>query len=129
MTSIAKVAREAVLSEFQAVMAMRCGPLKKYWREIQEVKVETDTRAVVHALVKDITPIPAGAVPTENDKVWRAEGLRGKYLLEKTEDGWKVAQVYEFKKYASDGPGWSEVYTQTMDSAPSYPSLVSGGNL
>ncbi len=93
-------------------------------RDIQEVKIETETRAIVFAKMKNNTPPPEGSIPTEHDKKWRAEGERYKYLIEKTQDGWKISQVYKFDKFADlqKRDVWEKVYQVQL--TPSYPSLV-----
>lgn len=69
-----------------------------YGREITLVKTESDTRALVFATVKNISPIPPGADAGQNLAEWRSKGEKFKYLVEKSSDGWRVAQVYKFNE-------------------------------
>lgn len=78
-----------------------CG-VNTYSREITEVKVESETRAIVLAKIKATTPIPAGATPDADDLKRRAEGQAYKYLVEKVGNEWKVAQVYSHTTYGDE---------------------------
>lgn len=48
---------------------------------------------------------------SEEDKRRREEGVKVKYVLEKTPDGWKLAAVYKWD-YVLDGDryGWRKEY-------------------
>lgn len=65
-------------------------------REIDEVKTESETRAIVFATIKNNTPLPPGAELDVYDKKWRSNGFKFKYLVEKSAGVWKVSQVYKF---------------------------------
>ena len=65
-------------------------------REIDEVKTESETRAVVFSTIKNASPIPIGAEADDLDKKWRAAGFKFKYLVEKIGQEWKVTQVYRY---------------------------------
>lgn len=69
-----------------------------YEREIDEVKMESETRALVFARIKNSTPLAPGAQPDQFDTKQRAEGYRFRYLVEKSGGQWKVAQIYEFNE-------------------------------
>lgn len=96
-----------------------------YDRDIQEVKLESETRAVIFVKVKNVTPVPAGADPDEYDKQYRKNGFRFKYLVEKTSEGWKVSQVYKYDeinlKYLKKDP-WEKLYK--VSDKPYYPAFV-----
>jgi hypothetical protein len=95
-----------------------------YSRDIQEVKAESETRAVVFAHVKNVSPIPVGAEPDEYDKKFRQDGFRFKYVLEKTSSGWKVSQVFKYSetnKYLKKDV-WQNIYE--FDNKPRYPAFV-----
>lgn len=77
-----------------------------YARSIIEVKVESDTRAVAIASVKQATPPPASAVMTASDVQAREKGGRYKYVLERVGKDWRIAEVYEFSEYAAGGDPW-----------------------
>ena len=122
LTNLPKIAQEETLkalspSPFPCIEDI-------YEREIQEVKIETETRAIVFAKLKNITPIPEGATPDEYDVRFRSEGERAKYLLEKSAEGWKISQVYKFDKYASrlNRDTWEKTYKPKT--TPQYPSIV-----
>lgn len=96
-----------------------------YKREILKVETESETRAVIFTLIKNVTPIPVGAEPDDTDKKLREEGFQFKYLVEKTLEGWKVSQVYRFseinQKYLDKDP-WEKIYDD--EDKPLYPSYV-----
>lgn len=112
---VPKIASGDVL---RAIKEQAC-TLESFAREIEEVKIESETRAVVFARIKNITPVPSGAEPTELDKKWRAGGFKYKYVVEKTADGWKVTQAFGA---LGDSPDWQKAY-QPADK-PDYPSFV-----
>lgn len=91
-------------------------------RDIKTVQVETETRAIVIANIKDVSPIPAGGVPDEHDQKYRANGFNYKYLLEKGTGGWKIAQIYEQDRYSTGGGDpWKAVFEEnTKIYVPAY---------
>lgn len=97
--------------------------LTVYDREILEVKTESETRAILFAKVKNVTPIPEGAEPDEYDKKFRKEGFRFKYLIEKSSEGWKLSQVYEYDRYSTTGESWRAIYKYS--DKPHFPGYVS----
>lgn len=121
-----KIAQESAYRDLEKWINTPC-VLERFSREIQEVKMETETRAVVFVKIANATPIPEGAVPDADDKKRRAEGERFKYLLEKSADGWKISQVYRYyefaKKYLNKDP-WEAVYEP--DQPPHVPTSVLG---
>lgn len=118
-----KVAQENALKAFAPTNAVCLEDV--YERDIQEVKTESETRAVAFVKIKNITPIPSGAEPDEYDKQYRKDGFRFKYLLEKSSEGWKVSQVYKYDeinfKYLKKDP-WEKIYK--VDDKPRYPAFV-----
>lgn len=84
-----------------------------YSRDIVEVKVESETRAVVLATIKATTPIPAGATPAEHELKNRAEGYRYKYVLEKVGSVWKIAQIYTLQTYRTDSDPWDPLFSDS----------------
>lgn len=119
-----RVAQGSPLRQYTAMEREYCTP-ETFEREIQEVKTESETRAVVFAKIRNITPIPAGTDPSPEDRKNRADGYRYRYLLEKSAQGWKVSAVYRFDalnaKYKIGEP-WEPLYAN--DSTPTYPSFV-----
>mgnify|MGYP000157851375 CR=1 FL=1 len=67
---------------------------ERFQRDILEVKVETPTRAVVLALIKNTTPIPEGAEVTDYARSERENGGRVKYVLSGDGKAWKVAEIW-----------------------------------
>lgn len=70
----------------------------EFHRDIVEAKIETETRASINAIVRNSTPIPEGAEVSEYDKKRRDEGDRFRYVMEKTNDGWVVSEIWAFDR-------------------------------
>jgi hypothetical protein len=62
-------------------------------RDIIEVKSESETRAVVHAKIKNITPIPHDFIMEEYDEKQREYGCDVQYITEKTNGQWQLTQA------------------------------------
>ena len=94
-----------------------------YEREIESVKVESETRGLVFATVKNVSPIPDGAVPDSYDKERRPNGEKFKYLVEKVDGQWRVSDVQIYNRFGSStGDIWKSVYKDLAK--PSYPAYV-----
>lgn len=90
--------------------------LTEYTRDIIEVKNETETRAVVFVMIKNVTKIPTNLSLSENDNKIREEGKLIKYVVEKEPSGWKISQVYEkdiFQEKFSKKEVWQPLYDLT----------------
>lgn len=90
-----------VATSFNSEMAnaRSCSP-PQYERDIREVRVETQSRAVIVARIRNTTPIPPGAVEDEytrrsrkNGETYRYIFARGKDRMWKLEDVWSVDDV------------------------------------
>ncbi len=77
-------------------------------RDIIDVNVESESRAVIIASIKNSTPIPAGAELSKYDEKSRNEGEKYKYVLEKSPPGWQIAEIWDFKTYTTP-PDWSRM--------------------
>lgn len=93
-----------------------------YDREILQVKQETDTRAI--AFAKIINATPSSAEGTSDQQLARKMGAHFKYLIEKTDGGWKVAQVYRHDESnaLSGDDEWEKQYTPYVETLQSYVS-------
>lgn len=89
--------------------------------EISEVKIETPTRAIVFATIRNITNIPEGAEPSEKHMEWRKEGENYKYEMTNIKGKWKIQQIYE--KNILDDYKWTARFNP--DEAPDIPFFVS----
>lgn len=92
-------------------------------RDILEVKVESDSRALAIALIKNTTPIPNGAEMRGYDEERRRDGERYKYVLQKNADGWRVDEIWKWDTFPS--PNWRKVHPG--EGKPSVPSLTYEG--
>lgn len=70
-----------------------------YSRDILEVKVESESRAVIEAQIKNTTPNPPGVELEDWQKRQRDEGERYKYILEKNNNGWIVTEIWRWSEY------------------------------
>ncbi|HLM69199.1 MAG TPA: hypothetical protein VK358_16795 [Longimicrobium sp.] len=74
---------------------------QRYSREILAVEPESDTRATVLARIRNVTPVPPGAVADAYAARRRAEGDVYRYVFERDSAGWKLVQVLA-KSYPGD---------------------------
>lgn len=107
-----------------AIYERRSYTLSTFDREIVEAKVETDTRATILATIKNSTPIPAGADVTDRDRERREQGDRFRYVLERNQDGWRVAEVWEFNRFYDKK--WTKIAPSSTK--PSVESFTFGGS-
>lgn len=89
-------------------------------REILEVKVESETRAVIRTRIKITTPIPEGVVLSKSDTEELTKGTLFRYTLEKDEMGWKIARVDRYNDFFPPGQ-WEKVY---KNDKPYYSTLI-----
>lgn len=96
-----------------------CSVTHSYERKIAKVDIESDTRAVVSAVIKNIEPPEPGAEMDESDKKAKEAGERYRYTLErgKSTDGWKIASIERLPSYARD---WQEAYSKPKPSNNQY---------
>ena len=87
---------------------VKFGTLESFIRDIVDVKIESESRAVIIANIKNSTPIPPGAELSKYQEQSRNEGDKYKYVLEKSQPGWQIAEIWDFKTYRSP-PGWSKM--------------------
>lgn len=92
-------------------------------RDLMDVKVESESRAVIVAVIKNTTPIPAGAEMSKLDEKLRTEGERFRYVLEKSQADWRVSEIWEWSTYPSSG--WKKM--QPGDGKPRVSSFAYDG--
>lgn len=76
------------------------GPSLTFDRRIVDVKVETESRAVITVIISNVTPVDESRLSSYAQKL-RREGDRFRYVLIKT-DGWKVAEVFRYFSSGGD---------------------------
>jgi hypothetical protein len=71
-------------------------------RQITNVEIQSDTRAIVTAQIKNTTPPEEGAVLDYEDKKAKEAGEPYRYVLERESSSsqWKIAQVLSMPSYA-----------------------------
>ena len=82
----------------------------RYGRQIEDVKTETESRAVAIATITDTRELE-GVEPDEGEQF--------KYVLEKEGANWRVTQVFQYDKFELRGTKWRPVFE---------PSALSRGN-
>ena len=84
-------------------------------RAITKVEIQSDTRAVVKATIKNATPPEAGAVLDDSDIKARAEGEPYLYTLERknASSGWAISRIDRFPSYARN---WERAYEKPQPS-------------
>ena len=97
-------------------------PPNRFSRDLKEVKVESESRAVIIVTIRNTTPIPAGAVPDKYDEKRRSEGELYRYIMEKQGADWQVAEVWNWEDYKND---WVKRFPS--DGLPHVPSLTYEG--
>lgn len=97
----------------------QCSVTQAYERKITKVEIQSDTRAVVNAVIKNVEPADAGAVLDDSDKKAKEAGEPFRYTLErgKSTDDWKIATIENFPSYARD---WEETYPKPKPSSNRY---------
>lgn len=101
----------------------RCAPTV-YSRDITKVDIQSDTRALVQAHVRNATPPSKGYTMDEDDKQRKGKGRRMQYLLERqdAQQPWKVTQIYSSDRYCvhDSVDGWCVLYKDGSGTANSY---------
>lgn len=92
-------------------------------RQILKVEIQSDTRSIVTARIKNTTPPEEGATLDESDKKAKEAGEPFQYLLERkdAQSGWKITKISSFPSYAND---WQDVNEKPK---PSNNRYVYGG--
>jgi len=84
------------------------GPIS-FDRKIAKVEIESDTRAVVTAVIKNSAAPEPGASLDDSDRAAKEAGVRYRYTLERkgANDSWKISAIDNFPSYARD---WESAY-------------------
>lgn len=90
----------------------------RYTREIVAVEPESETRATVLARIRNVTPLPPGAVADPYAARRRAEGDVYRYVFERDSAGWKLVQVLA-KSYPGDMT-WSPYFQPENLTVPTW---------
>lgn len=83
--------------------------LPVFSRQIEDVQMQTDSRAFVVAAIKNVTPLDSSQVLSEGERELRSEGGLYKYILEKGGDSlWRVSEIWSYDrgsdKFYKDAP-------------------------
>ncbi len=95
--------------------------IQAYPREINEIKTETESRAIALVTIKNVTQVPPDASKSSDNIVkWRTDGEKFRYEMTKIDNGWKIEQIYS-KRYSGDE--WAPLY-KPSDLTPDVPWYV-----
>lgn len=88
-------------------------------REIKKVDVQSETRAVVTAHIKNVTPPEEGATLDATDIKTKESGEQFQYLLERknAQTSWKITKISSFSSYAGE---WRDVNEKPKPSNNKY---------
>ncbi|MEW5507056.1 hypothetical protein [Pseudomonas antarctica] len=88
-------------------------------RQITKVEVQSDTRAVVTAHIKNATPPEDGAVLDADAKKGKEAGEPFQYVLEREDakSGWKITKISSFSLYTKE---WRDAYPKSEPSGNRY---------
>jgi hypothetical protein len=95
-------------------------PIETFSRDLIDVKIESESRAVIVVVIKNSTPIPAGAEMSKFAEEFRRDGERYRYILEMSKAGWRVSEIWEWSTYPSNE--WKKI--RPGDSKPYVPTSV-----
>lgn len=104
------------LSTDEVYVPRGCGQgLPVFDRQITKVDIQSDTRAIVTALIKNVTPPEDGAVFDRGDKEAKEKGKPFQYILERADSGsgWRISQVSHYPSYARS---WERVFEKPKPS-------------
>jgi hypothetical protein len=84
-------------------------------RQITKVDVQSETRAVVTAQIKNVTPAEEGAEMDADDKKAKEAGEPFQYVLERKDSAseWKISKVSRYPSYARD---WEQIFKKPQPS-------------
>lgn len=91
-------------------------PAETYSRDIMEVKVESESRAVILVVIRNTTPIPEGAAVSEFAREGRRDGEKYRYVFEKGVTGWQVAEIWSIDRFT----GGSKYYPRNRQPEADY---------
>lgn len=89
-----------------ASLKYRPGALESFSREIALTKIESERRVSIVAVIRNVTPVPAGGVLNNFQAKLRNEGERYKYIVDRVGNEWRVAEIWEwdFDEWEKDEP-------------------------
>jgi hypothetical protein len=100
--TVAGRAREVLASPFVR---------QTYAREVEAVDMAGPTRALVMAVIRNTTPLPAGTSLTVEQNELRTDGQQFRYVLEHDGDAWRITQI---QLWDDLGSGWQDILVDGM---------------
>ena len=97
-------------------------PVETFSREIKKIVFESETKAVINAEVRNVTPIAEMAYLSVNDMAKRNNGNEYKYVLEKAGEAWKVSEVLWRSIYSGN---WIKIAPEST--MPQFPIETDNG--
>lgn len=99
---------DVLTGELAKAWSTKPSSFETFERDILDVKIETESRAIVTAVIRNTSPIPAGADVSRFVEQRRLAGERYRYVLEKTGSAWKVSEIWFWDEYVKRD--WSKKY-------------------
>ncbi len=97
--SIEKQIGDVAEGEIARNFSFSISPFETFTRDLIDVKVESESRAVIVVVIKNSTPIPAGGEMSTYTEKSRRDGDRYRYILERGQSGWRVSEIWEWSTY------------------------------
>lgn len=82
-----------------------------YAREVEAVDQAGPSRALVMAVIRNTTPLPAGTHLTHEQQELRTEGQQFRYILERDGATWRITQIQQWDDL---GSGWQDILVDGM---------------
>ena len=82
-----------------------------YAREVEAVDTAGASRVLIMTVIRNTTPLPAGASLTHEQQELRAEGQQFRYVLDREGDEWRITQVQQWDDL---GSGWQDILVDGM---------------
>jgi hypothetical protein len=82
-----------------------------YVRDVEAVDLAGPSRALVSAVVHNITPLPEGTLLTHEQEELRTEGQQFRYVVERDGDAWRITQI---QRWDDLGSGWQDIFIEGL---------------
>jgi hypothetical protein len=82
-----------------------------YAREVEAVDAAGPDRALIMVVIRNTTPLPAGAALTIEQNELRHEGQQFRYVLDREGGAWRITQIQQWDDL---GSGWQDILVDGM---------------
>ena len=77
-------------------------PHPTFARDIESIDVQTESRALIIARIRNTTPMPVGASIEKFDEERRQNGDLYRYVLERHERSWRIAEIWQLDPFDNE---------------------------